>query len=94
MPIPKFDQLFLPVLQVIQSGEVFKTSDLPELILQANYFNITDEERAEQTPSGANLFNDRVSWAKSYLKQGKYVSQPSRGVVQITEKESLFCSHV
>ena len=88
MPIPKFDQIFLPILQVLSDGKVYKTSDIPEEILKRTFFVLTESERVEKTSTGANLFNDRVAWAKSYLKQGRFLFQPSRGLVAITEKGS------
>jgi len=35
---------------------------------------------------GANVLLDRIGWGKSYLKMGKFVNYPKRGMVQITEK--------
>ena len=40
----------------------------------------------KKTTTGANVLLDRIGWAKSYLRVGKFVDYPSRGIVQITEK--------
>lgn len=86
MSIPKFYDTFLPILKALQNDEVVETSDLPERLLKDRYFHLTPEELNQKMDSGGNLYRNRVNWGKSYLKQGKYISQPSRGLVKITEK--------
>lgn len=86
MAIPKFDETFLPTLKVLQDGRTIKTRELPHILLAQGYFKLTDEELEEKTATGARLFFDRVSWGKSYLKQGKFVEQPERGLIKISEK--------
>lgn len=86
MAVPKFYETFLPILRVLENGDVVKTSDLPEMLLNAKYFVLSPEELAQTKATGGSLFHDRVAWGKTYLKVGKYVAQPSRGLVQITDK--------
>ncbi len=75
-----------PILNILKNGEVVHISELAPRLLRDNFFKSTDEEKREETSSGANKFADRVSWGKVYLKQGKFIIQPQRGYVQITEK--------
>lgn len=86
MAIPKFYETFLPILKVLANGQVANTSDLPNLLLNAKYFNLTPEELAQTKATGGRLFHDRVAWGKTYLKVGKYVVQPNRGLVKISDK--------
>lgn len=86
MAIPKFDDTFLPILKVLSEGEIIKTSDLPDKILEGNYFQLSEEELKETTATGVNRFFDRVSWGVAYLRQGKFVIRPTRGYVKITQK--------
>lgn len=86
MAIPKFYETFLPILKVLSNGEVVKSSDLPKLILDAKYLDLTPEELSVKIASGGILYFNRVAWGKTYLKVGKFLSQPSRGLVQITDK--------
>lgn len=86
MAIPKFDETMLPILQVLARGEILKSGELPDHILRAGFFTLTDEELSESTASGTNLFRGRVSWGKTFLKQGKFIYQPERGLVKITQK--------
>ncbi len=86
MSIPKFHQTFLPILKVLQDGQIYKTSDLPAKILEQKLFNLTDEELLVEKSSGGSLYHDRVHWGAAYLNQAKFVSRPARGMVQITSK--------
>jgi len=52
-----------------------------------NYYSDLSQDLLNQkTVSGANVLLDRILWAKSHLKMAKYVSYPTRGMVQITDK--------
>lgn len=86
MAIPKFYETFLPILKALSDGRVVNSSDLPNLLLNAKYFNLTPEELAQTKATGGSLFRDRVAWGKTYLKIGKYVIQPSRGLIKISDK--------
>lgn len=84
--MPKFYETFLPILRVLKDGQIVKSSDLPGLLLSNKYFELTPEELSQKIESGGNLFNNRVAWGKTYLKQGKYLEQPGRGLVKISAK--------
>lgn len=86
MSMPKFYETFLPILRVLKDGQTVKSSELPELLLSNKYFELTPEELSQKIESGGNLFNNRVAWGKTYLKQGKYLEQPGRGLVKISNK--------
>jgi restriction system protein len=86
MEIPKFDETFLPILEVLKTDEVFKTRELIEEVKTRFYTSLTEEQHKQKTKSGDLLIDNRIAWGKSYLKKGGYVSFPTRGHVQITEK--------
>jgi restriction system protein len=53
--------------------------------LLAADFNLAPDERKELLPSGQQaLFDNRVAWAKTYLKKAGLLDTPKRGVVVIT----------
>ncbi len=83
MAIPTYDTLMLPVLRL--SAE--RIWSMRELIARiADDLALTENERAEQIPSGGTtVIASRVHWAKTYLKQAGLVEQPKRGLVQISE---------
>jgi restriction system protein len=75
----------LPVLQLASDGKEHKFSQAVEML--ANKFGLTTEERIELLPSGSQaVFNNRVGWARSYLKQAGLLTSPKRGFFTITEK--------
>lgn len=75
----------LPLLRLAADGNEYRSRDAVECLAQG--FALTDEERSEMLPSGtAPLFDNRVGWARTYLKQAGLLTSPKRGVFQITER--------
>lgn len=85
MDIPDFQALMLPLLKVVVDGREYRLRDAVDLLAQE--FGLTDEERQQLLPSG-NLptFNNRIAWAKTYLKKAGLIDQPRRAFFQITER--------
>lgn len=86
MEIPKFDETFIPILEILRNGKVYKTRELIEDVKTKFYSGLTEEQLKIETKSGDLLIDNRIAWGKSYLKKGGYVFFPERGHVQITEK--------
>jgi restriction system protein len=86
MEIPKFDETFIPILEVLKNGKIFKSRELIEEVKTKFYSELSDEQLKQETKSGDLLIDNRIAWGKSYLKKGGYITFPERGHVQITEK--------
>lgn len=86
MEIPKFDETFLPILEVLKNGKIFKSRELIEEVKTKFYSGLSYEQLKHETKSGDLLIDNRIAWGKSYLKKGGYIAFPERGHVQITEK--------
>lgn len=85
MPIPDYQTLMLPVLRLASDQQEHKFSDTVQSL--ATEFSLTDEEKNELLPSGSQaVFNNRVGWARSYLKQAGLLAAPKRGYFKITEQ--------
>ncbi len=85
MAIPDYQTLMLPVLKLAADGAEHKFSHAVELLVEE--FSLPTEERNELLPSGSQaVFNNRVGWARSYLKQAGLLSSPKRGFFTITPK--------
>lgn len=85
MPIPDYQTLMLPVLQLAADKTEHKFSEAVEIL--ADQFKLSPEERNELLPSGSQaVFNNRVGWARSYLKQAGLLQSPKRGIFAITQK--------
>ena len=69
MELPKYYELYNLLLGVIKDGQVYSISEIREQI--ASTLNLSEEDLAKKLPSGKQtVFNNRVAWAKSYLKKG------------------------
>lgn len=85
MPIPDYQTLMLPVLRAVADGQEHRFRNVVETL--ANEYQLTDEERNALLPSGtAPLFDNRVGWARTYLKQADVVESRKRGYFNITER--------
>lgn len=84
MAIPDFQSILLPQLKLCQDGEAHTKQELlPTLSKQ---FGLTEEELEIRIPSGPNKFDNRVAWARTYLKQAGLLEITSRGVFRITTR--------
>jgi restriction system protein len=86
MELPKFNETFLPILEVLRDGKIIKGRDLIRLVADRFYSNLPQDLLEQTTKSGDRLIENRIAWGKSYLKKGGLVHYPQRGYVQITEK--------
>jgi restriction system protein len=84
--IPKFHETFLPVLKVLKDGGELHYEELKKRVRDQYFSDLPEELLNQKTSTGQLLILNRIGWAKSYLKQGKYVEQPKRAYVKITEK--------
>ena len=81
--IPDYQTLMLPVLVAASDREV-NTRDVIEVL--ADKFGLSNEEREQLLPSGKQrTFDNRVHWAKSYLKQAGLVRYPVRNCYVVTD---------
>lgn len=84
--IPKFHETFNPILYILSDKQILHTREMQNQVINKYYSNLSRELLEQKTKSGEILINNRIAWGKSYLKKGGYISYPSRGHVQITEK--------
>jgi len=85
MGIPDYQTLMLPLLKHTADGQEQSFHSLVESL--AADFKLTNTERRELLPSsGQFVFDNRVGWARTYMKKAGLLSAPKRGVVQITER--------
>jgi restriction system protein len=83
MAIPNFQRVMLPFLETLQDGQARTMKEVTELL--AVRFKLTDQERQELMPSGQQVFNIRVAWAKTQLKNAGLIDNPIWGKVSISE---------
>ena len=84
MPIPDFQSLMLPLLRFAADRREYSIKSSVENL--AREFRLTEEEVRELLPSGQQkIFQNRVNWAKSYLKMAGLICYTKRGFFKITE---------
>jgi restriction system protein len=85
MSIPDYQSLMLPLLKAAEDGkEHTKTEVVNEL---AERFGLTEEERKELLPSGnQEIFDNRLGWARTYLKKAGLIRYTRRGRFQVTDR--------
>lgn len=83
--LPKYHEFFKPTLEALialgGSGSIEEIEE--ELITK---LKLTDDQLDLTYPkSGASIAPDRMSWARSWLKQAEFLENPQRGVWVLTE---------
>ena len=85
MAIPKYEDIMLPLLKFIADGKEYTKSEA--INAMKNEFSISDSEMLILLPSGrGRLFNNRVAWAKTYMKQAGLLEITQRGIFRITQR--------
>ena len=85
MALPKYNELYKPLLDVIQDGQIYCMKETATKV--AENLNLSVEELAEQLPSQRQtIFINRLNWAKTYLKKAGLIESPSRRNYLITSE--------
>lgn len=86
MELPKFQETFNPILEILSDGNIRHHRELLIQVFEKYYSTLPQELLDIKTKNGEKLILNRIAWGKSYLKKGGYIIYPERGTVQITEK--------
>ncbi|MGQ9661752.1 MAG: restriction endonuclease [Kiritimatiellia bacterium] len=85
MAIPDYQSCMLPLLRFYGDGQDHAFREAVNAL--AREFKLTDAERREMLPSGQQgVFDNRVGWARTYLKKAGLIEAPRRGVNRITKR--------
>ena len=85
MAIPDYQSILLPLLQACADGKEHTKHEL--LPLLARQFGLVEEDLAIKLASGKQgMFDNRVGWAKTYLKQAGILENLRRGIFRITAR--------
>ncbi len=75
----------LPLLKSLEDGREHGFRELVDSL--AAHFRLGPEERKELLPSGQQAaFDNRVGWARTYLKKAGLLESPKRGVLHISPR--------
>lgn len=82
--IPDYQSIMLPLLKLLEGKQEYKVRDIIEKL--AVQFQLTEDERKTLLASGTQyVFDNRVGWAKTYLKKAGLIELPKRATTIITE---------
>jgi restriction system protein len=85
MAIPDYQSCMLPLLKFYGDGQDHTFREAVEAL--AKEFSLTDKERREMLPSGQQeIFDNRVGWARTYMKKAGLIEAPKRGVNRISSR--------
>jgi restriction system protein len=85
VPIPDYQSIMLPLLKLLADGDEHSFRDSIEYL--ARFFKLSDEERKELLPSGQQaVFDNRVGWARTYMKKAGLIETTRRGFFKITQR--------
>ena len=84
MPVPEFNEIMAPALQIFADGKAHKISDLFTTL--ADHFRLTEDERTELLPSGKQRrWHNRANWACYDLFCAGLLDRPKKGLYVITD---------
>lgn len=85
MPIPDHQTIMLPLLKLTADKKEHYIHEAIEKL--ADEFELSEEERKELLPSGSRrIFDNRVNWARTYLKKAGLLESQKRGYFNITKR--------
>lgn len=85
MAIPDYQTVMLPLLKLVSKHGPMKMSDITQLV--ADEFHLTENERRELLQSGnQTIIQNRIAWARTYLKKAGLLESPQRGVIELTDR--------
>jgi restriction system protein len=83
MPIPKFQEILLPLLQKFSDSKEHHRNDFVDIL--ADDFTLTNEEKSVKIKAGSTQFSNRVHWALTFLKHSNLLQSTKRGYYTITD---------
>lgn len=94
MGLPKYYELYRPFLKALSDEKVHTLKEIKDYITKL--LNLNEELLLERLPSGKQtIYDNRLGWARTYLKKAGLISSPQRAHLQITvEGQALLASGV
>lgn len=84
MAVPKYNEFFPSILNCLSDGNIHTLKNIREYCISA--FSLSENDQKEQLESGQNLLNNRINWAKTYLKKAGLIESTSRAKFILTSE--------
>lgn len=83
--IPDFQSIMLPLLEIAGDKKEHTIQEARDSL--AKYFRLTEEERSKLlSKSKQKMFDNRVGWARTYLKKAELIAYKTKGYFKITDR--------
>ncbi len=85
MSVPTYESFMLPILRATADGREHEIAEMAESV--AKELKVTPADRDRLLPSGTqSVFDNRLGWARTYLKKAGLLENPTRGQYRITAR--------
>ena len=85
MTVPKYHELYAPVLNTLKDGNVHTMKEIKQSV--ADQKHLTETDLAERLPSGKQaVFDNRIGWTRTYLKKAGLIESPARAQFVLTDE--------
>ena len=85
MTIPDYQSIMLPLLELTADGSEHSLREAIESL--SSQLGVSEDERRELLPSGRQpTFDNRVGWARTYMKKAGLLESTRRGYFRITKR--------
>ena len=89
MPIPQYDKLMYPVLNLLSDNIERSGEEITNIIAKQLHLSEEEINRVyENNPK--KIFKDRIAWARTYLKKAGLIDAPQRLTSKITDEGIKF----
>jgi restriction system protein len=83
--LPKYSDLFLPVLLVMKDGQDKSIQDIAQAVVAS--LDLDQDLLEQRLNSGTQrVIDNRIGWARTYLHKADLIERTSRGIYRITDK--------
>lgn len=83
MAVPKFYEFMPYIMACLGDGKTYNSKEIRSCC--AEKIGLTEADKAELTSSGIPRYQDRISWAVTYLKKAGLITSEQRGQYRLTE---------
>ena len=85
MAIPKYNELYVPFLRALADGRVHALKEIKESV--ANELQLSEDELSERIQSNKQtVIDNRLGWARTYLKKAGLLISEKKAHFQISEE--------
>lgn len=85
MTVPKYFEMYSAFLDCLKDGQEHHIKDIKKFV--AAKMEVSEEDREILLPSGRQtMYDNRLGWAKTYLKKAGLIENKARGVLALTKE--------